>query len=308
MRIGHQGVVVAAPWWCGLAGAWNGGGSSVPRRSRGAREWTPLTLDAHWLIYHPPKPSPDGRTKLILSPLERIGRIAALVPPRGNPVCSPRCGSSPSPHHRIRGCAAHSGADRRACHSRPASPRRGPLQWYEGFSEDSIDAEAFILGDALAHPKPEYERPKGDLVAARRGLPDGLLPVARTSPLTPSLPTEKNMPSTPHGRPISACRSPSGGIRRGGHPFTAPRGADMQAQAIGFPILCWPPALPGTANRNVLRSCSWCRDDVAPGSMVIGPMQSIHPSSRCPSMSANGQSGINQNCTFNPRTCPILNR
>lgn len=88
MRIGHQGAVVAAPRWCGLVGSWNGGVSSGPRRSRGALEWTPLTLDAHWLIYHPPKPSPDGRTELILSPLERIGSIAALVPPRGNPVCS----------------------------------------------------------------------------------------------------------------------------------------------------------------------------------------------------------------------------
>jgi hypothetical protein len=38
-------------------------------------------LDAHRLLYHLPKPGPDGRTQLILSPLELIGRIAALVPP-----------------------------------------------------------------------------------------------------------------------------------------------------------------------------------------------------------------------------------
>jgi len=38
-------------------------------------------LDAQRLIYHLPKPDPDGRTQLILSPLELIGRIAALVPP-----------------------------------------------------------------------------------------------------------------------------------------------------------------------------------------------------------------------------------
>jgi hypothetical protein len=38
-------------------------------------------LDAHRLIYHLPKPGPDGRTQLILSPLELIDRIAALVPP-----------------------------------------------------------------------------------------------------------------------------------------------------------------------------------------------------------------------------------
>jgi hypothetical protein len=38
-------------------------------------------LDAHRLIYHLPKPGPDGRTQVILSPLELIARIAALVPP-----------------------------------------------------------------------------------------------------------------------------------------------------------------------------------------------------------------------------------
>jgi len=38
-------------------------------------------LDAHRLIYHLPRPGPDGRTQLILSPLELIGRIAELVPP-----------------------------------------------------------------------------------------------------------------------------------------------------------------------------------------------------------------------------------
>jgi len=38
-------------------------------------------LDAHRLLYHLPKPGPDGRTPLILSPLELLERIAALVPP-----------------------------------------------------------------------------------------------------------------------------------------------------------------------------------------------------------------------------------
>jgi DNA-directed RNA polymerase subunit RPC12/RpoP len=38
-------------------------------------------LDAHRLIYHLPKPGPDGRAQLLLSPLELIERIAALVPP-----------------------------------------------------------------------------------------------------------------------------------------------------------------------------------------------------------------------------------
>jgi hypothetical protein len=38
-------------------------------------------LDPQRLIYRLPKPGPDGRTQIILSPLELIGRIAALVPP-----------------------------------------------------------------------------------------------------------------------------------------------------------------------------------------------------------------------------------
>jgi len=38
-------------------------------------------LDAQRVIYHLPKPGRDGRTQIILSPLELIGRIAALVPP-----------------------------------------------------------------------------------------------------------------------------------------------------------------------------------------------------------------------------------
>ena len=38
-------------------------------------------LDRHRLMYHLPRPGSDGRTQLILSPLELIERIAALVPP-----------------------------------------------------------------------------------------------------------------------------------------------------------------------------------------------------------------------------------
>jgi hypothetical protein len=41
-------------------------------------------LDARRLIYHLPKPGPNGRSQIILSPLERIGRIAVLVPPPGH--------------------------------------------------------------------------------------------------------------------------------------------------------------------------------------------------------------------------------
>ncbi len=33
------------------------------------------------LVYHLPKPGPDGRTDLTLTPLELIDRLAALIPP-----------------------------------------------------------------------------------------------------------------------------------------------------------------------------------------------------------------------------------
>ena len=39
------------------------------------------TIDAHRLMYHLPKPLPDGRTQVILTPLELIQRLAALIPP-----------------------------------------------------------------------------------------------------------------------------------------------------------------------------------------------------------------------------------
>ncbi|MCP3884101.1 MAG: IS91 family transposase, partial [Propionibacteriaceae bacterium] len=38
-------------------------------------------IDAHRLMYHLPKPQPDGRTDLMLTPLELIDRLAALIPP-----------------------------------------------------------------------------------------------------------------------------------------------------------------------------------------------------------------------------------
>lgn len=33
------------------------------------------------MVYHSPKPHPDGSSDLVLTPLEMIGKIAALVPP-----------------------------------------------------------------------------------------------------------------------------------------------------------------------------------------------------------------------------------
>jgi hypothetical protein len=38
-------------------------------------------VDAHRLMYHLPKPQPDGCTEWILSPLELIDRVAAPIPP-----------------------------------------------------------------------------------------------------------------------------------------------------------------------------------------------------------------------------------
>jgi len=38
-------------------------------------------LDAEHLVYHSPKPGLDGSCDLVLTPLELIGKIAALVPP-----------------------------------------------------------------------------------------------------------------------------------------------------------------------------------------------------------------------------------
>jgi len=38
-------------------------------------------IDAQRLIYHLSKPQPDGRTDLMLTPLELIQRLAALIPP-----------------------------------------------------------------------------------------------------------------------------------------------------------------------------------------------------------------------------------
>ena len=52
-------------------------GRVAPLKGRAAAE----ELDPQRLIYHLPKPGLDGRTQIILSPLELIGRIAALIPP-----------------------------------------------------------------------------------------------------------------------------------------------------------------------------------------------------------------------------------
>ncbi|MBU0499598.1 MAG: transposase [Gammaproteobacteria bacterium] len=95
------GSISCLSWSCTAAGQWDhGGGFSLDASVRiEAHDRQGLErllrycarplfaadrleeLDAQRLIYHLPKPGPDGRTQLILSPLELIGRIAALVPP-----------------------------------------------------------------------------------------------------------------------------------------------------------------------------------------------------------------------------------
>ena len=41
----------------------------------------PTRSGAQQIIYHLPKPQPDGRTALVLTPLELIDHLAALIPP-----------------------------------------------------------------------------------------------------------------------------------------------------------------------------------------------------------------------------------
>ena len=82
-------------------------------------------IDAQRLIYHLLKPCPDGRTDLILSPLELIDRIAALVPPprqhrhRNSGVRGRE--ANHRFYYRGGGRAGHPGAHRRARH--PAQDR-----------------------------------------------------------------------------------------------------------------------------------------------------------------------------------------
>jgi hypothetical protein len=40
-----------------------------------------IPVDAHWLIYRLPKPRQDGSTELMLTPLDLIDRLVALIPP-----------------------------------------------------------------------------------------------------------------------------------------------------------------------------------------------------------------------------------
>ncbi len=90
-------------------------------------------IDAHRLIYRLPKPRPDGSTDLILSPLELIGRLAALIPPPSRPSSPLPWGAGAECHIACRShgvgpgglerCAKANGA-RKGDHGRC---RRGPF-------------------------------------------------------------------------------------------------------------------------------------------------------------------------------------
>jgi hypothetical protein len=103
-------------------------------------------LDAQRLIDHLPKLGPDGRTPLILSPLELIRRIAARVPP-------------PRQHqHRYYGVLAP---------NPPLAQRSPPWRQPEQGGEEDERHES---GDDADHQAVEQERPHG---AARGRLPPG---------------------------------------------------------------------------------------------------------------------------------------
>ena len=81
------GTTAGASRWMPRSGSkattapgWNGCCATVPARPPFALErLEQLAEDA--LVYRFPKPQPDGRTELRLTPLELLERLAALIPP-----------------------------------------------------------------------------------------------------------------------------------------------------------------------------------------------------------------------------------
>ncbi|MEE2845121.1 MAG: transposase [Gemmatimonadota bacterium] len=76
-----------------------------------------LTAPERRLVYRLPKPAPDGRTELVLSPLQLLERLARLIPP-------------PRVHrHRYHGVLGHLELPHRPAHlarARPAPGRSSP--------------------------------------------------------------------------------------------------------------------------------------------------------------------------------------
>ncbi len=59
-----------------------------------------IASGADRLVYHLPKPGPDRRTELTLTPLELIDRLAALIPPPHESKTK-RSARSPSEHETL---------------------------------------------------------------------------------------------------------------------------------------------------------------------------------------------------------------
>jgi hypothetical protein len=108
-------------------------------------------LDAHRLIYHLPKPGPEGRTQLILSPLELLERITALGPT-----------TAPAPPPLLRGLGPQ-----RAFACRPHAPgARGHNHTALGVGEERARRYA---------ASPSHPLPLGDAAGPHlRGLPPEL--------------------------------------------------------------------------------------------------------------------------------------
>ena len=128
-------------------------------------------IDAQRLIYHLPKPGPDGRTELILSPLELIDRIAALVPPsrqhrhRYYGVLAPNSPLRPAvtalaPHPEAPEPETKPAAET-AADDPPAAIGRSPARYLRVMLlariYEAIAAEDYLQGDPLAQPEPEYK-------------------------------------------------------------------------------------------------------------------------------------------------------
>jgi hypothetical protein len=85
-------------------------------------------IDAQRLIYHLSKPQPDGRTDLMLTPLELIDRLAALIPP-------------PHTHrHRYHGVLAPNATLRAAVTALAREASKGAQQQAGQEKEDTEDA------------------------------------------------------------------------------------------------------------------------------------------------------------------------
>ena len=142
------------------------------------------------LINHLPRPGPDGRTQLILSPLELIRRIAVQPsPPVGTsaeesvetlhrsparylwamllariyaafPLNCPKCGAQMriiafiTETASVQRILSHIGEP---CTPPRIAPARAPLEWQADNSGTVVPREETFSHDALAQPEPDYD-------------------------------------------------------------------------------------------------------------------------------------------------------